>query len=70
MYTHFSNVETKTTIKKDQRRTKMEQNTYWYLLVVSSDSRAYTIGIHSSGIKIDWIKSSNSWVKEQASLRA
>ena len=32
MYTRFSNMETKTTIKKDQRRTKMEQNTYWYLL--------------------------------------
>ena len=36
---------------------------------VSSNSRAYAIGIHSLGIKKDSIKSSHSWVEEHASKK-
>ena len=73
MNTRYFNVETKTTRKQQK---KISEELRWNKLVtgiswaVSSDSRAYAIGIHSSGIKIDSSNNSQSWVEEQPSKRA
>ena len=53
--------------ERTQRRNRILTGISW---AVSSDSRAYATGIHSSGIKIDSSNNSQSWVEEQPSNRA
>ena len=62
--------------KLKQQQKKISEEPRWNKLLTgiawaaSSNSRASAIGNHSSGIKIDWIKSSKSWIEEQTSKTA